>query len=194
MEEEHKFPKAIVQSIYEFAKADVLVEIAQGVNFLAGVRRSFFTRSAHMSNRKGVTIDFITQAHHDFGTRCNGRFIVSLGFDQNYLKSDVQGDYRQPTLMEIRVDNKYTRVFNYYELRSMCAPWNGCTRKQIMFQVAKDILDYWAYCKSVPLLIHESMPLHIVDLKAYLSMCCAEKPFGIASGKEVVGCLMDLRF
>ena len=192
--DEIKLPEVIVDAIYEYIAPSLVVRIAQGVNFLADVRRSYFNRSRVMSNRKEVTHDFVTQMRPN-GAYCKGRFLVSIAFDQNYLKDDIKGDYRQPTVMEIRAQGRGARVFNYYELRSMVAPWRGWTRTQMCLRVAQDIVDYYDFCKSRPVVIrHGGNPLHMVDLEGHLEMVRSdEKPF-FASKEDVVKCLMNARF
>jgi hypothetical protein len=182
-------PKVIAHSIYNFLKPSQLVRIAQGVNFLAGVKRSWFRRSVYMSNRNAATFDFIVQSS-EFGATRRGYFRVSLAFDQNFLKADLKDDYRQPTLMEIRVKHRRTKVFHYYELRSMTAPFQGLTRTQIMLLVAHDILEYYDFCKGLYSVFEGYL---FIEPHGELVLQCPERSF-CASETQIVDLLMNHRF
>ena len=83
----HTLPQVIADTVYSFLKPSSLVRIAQGINFLAGVKRSWFRRSEYMSHRNSATFDVIVQ-RSEFGAARRESFRVSLAFDQNFLKSD----------------------------------------------------------------------------------------------------------
>jgi hypothetical protein len=178
-----KLPRDLACTICDWVFNQNIMRIARGVNYLVGVKRTFFRRSEYMSAPK-FAFDFMRHTYTDSGSYWPhmGYFRVSIGFQQEYLKNSIP-DYRAVTKMEIRIAGAKA-VFNYYKPRSMVCPFPTMNRREMCLQVAHDILGYYDVCKT-------KMVLHP---KGELKMFCPQEKFKPCPKKEFVDILMDLQF
>ena len=132
-------PEALAKIIYAFLKPDPVLYIAQILNFVASNPRRIIPTSTTIT-----TSDLATDIFRYFlSVRENYRFSSSatIVFKQHFLKSDIPFDYRHPTRVVINVPSISERI-DYYQPRSLRAPWEGRSRKLIMLMVAHDIVKF----------------------------------------------------
>lgn len=209
-----EFPKSIVDHICSFAFDDIVLEIAEGLNFLCTAKRAELSHSFYHTTRiNSIMTDLCCMVYNEQNGMTRGVYLdgfirVGVCFDQQYLKPWVKDDHRIPSFVVIQVKGMKDKKFDYYRPRSLVTPFQNATRKEdIIFKITHDILAYYEKCKrESPGCLHISNFCHFsrckiqYDVEAHfkkskLVVCCKQKKLTKPlRKKQIMHLLMAIKF